>query len=280
MKEIEEIWTSLQKELVSFEKEQNAIKRLELSRKASWEAIERLEVFLALRNGFEKDPSALIGFNRNHAPRFYARFIFLSKVCAFECLRNDSDVFECEELFKVEEANIRRFFKQHFEFRCYYLSGRTRLDALFFQNSVDNPIRLDDLVVDISPNVNKGCLLVAYMQALEEYRTYLEKRKQNEQSGSAVLTDLQWTGKPTDLGEVAIALQGFINRGPRTATFKEITQTLGALLHVNLGNVQQLDNKRRNRFQEAPSFLEKLAEIVRRRKNKLDDDQDSRTRRG
>jgi hypothetical protein len=279
LKEIEEISTALQFELAALDKEQNKIKQLDLSRKSTSKAIKKLEEFLVLRNEFNTDPAALVNFNRDLAPPFYAKFIFLSKVLAFECLKIDTDSRECEQLCELEHAGIRRFFQQHTEFRRYHLSGATDHDTFYYQNFANNSIYLDDLVVGISPTVNRGCLLVAYMQAFETYRSYLATAGCHHRTEMTIDPDLKWMGSQSDLSEVCIALEGHINKGSRPATIKEITQTFGSLFHVNLSNSFQLDNKRRNRLDDGPNFLEKLAAESNKRKNKLIENQKSRKRR-
>jgi RteC protein len=279
MKEIEKIWLDLQSELSALDKEKITIKRLELSRMAAREAIERLEEFFVLRNGFGDDPAALGNFNRNLAPPFYAGFIFFSKASAFEGVKMDEDPREFEKLYEPEFAGIRRFFKKYPEFRRYYLTGGTGYDARYFQDDIHNSIHFDDLIVGISPIVNNGCLLVAYMQAFEEYESYLTTSLRELEKEPLIFRDLQWTGAPTDLAQLAISLEGYVNKGNKPATIKEITQAFSSLFHVDLANSSVLDNKRRNTLNE-PNFLEVLAKKSNQRKNKLTNNQDSRTRRG
>lgn len=280
MKEIEQIRTELESKLTALGEEENSIKRLELSKRAALDAIGKLQAILDLQDGFGDDPAALANYNRNLAPPFYARFIYFSKVLAFECLRLDEDPVETEKLYEIELACIKRFFQQHGEFRRYYLTGRTGFDVLYFQNNAPDIIHLDELVVGISPNVNPGCTLVACMRAFDDYRSYLLTERQKGQAEESLDPGLKWDGKPSDLNEVATALEKYIKRGNRPATLAEIRKGFGKLLHVNLANGNQLDNKRRNRQNDGPGFLEKLAEDSIKRKKKLDDDQDSRKRRG
>lgn len=275
MKEIEQIWTDLQSELAALDKQENPIKRTMLSRQVALEAVEKLENFFATWDAFNDDPFALGNFNRNLAPPLYAKYIFFSKVWAFECLKVDAS--ECEQLYEVELARIRLFFQQYGEFRRYYLSGATDNDALYFQKLVRNTLRLDELVVGISPDVNKGCLLVAYMMAFDEYRSYLIEL-QKGQTEPAIDSDLTWDGDISDLNEVTIALEGRIKKGARPAALTDIRLAFGKLLHVNLANGDQLDNNRRNNLNETSNFLEKLAEKMIKRKKKLAENQKSRKR--
>ena len=276
MKEIQKLWDDLQSKLTALEKEGNSIKKFELSRKAAKEAMDKLEEFFHLRNGFEDDPLALGEFNRNLAPPFYSKFIFFSKVSAFECLKADLDTRECKQLYAVELASIKRFFRQHTEFRDYYLKESTDRDVFYFQNVSNNTLYLDELVTGISPAVNYGCLLMAYMQAFEAYRAYLTPPAQ---TGLVIDADLYWPGSPSKLNEMAISLEGYIYKGSRAATIKEITQTLGSLLHVNLSNSQQLDHKRRHTTDDG-NFLMELAAKYKKRKEELSENQKSRKRRG
>ena len=279
MKEIQKLWDDLQSKLTALDKEGNPIKKFELSRKAAKEAMDKLEEFFDLRNGFEDDPLALGEFNRNLAPPIYSKFIFYSKVSAFECLKADLDAKECELLYEIELASIRRLFRQHAEFRHYYLKGSTDRDLFYFQNVSNNTLYLDELVTGISPTVNYGCLLTAYMQAFEAYRAYLTPPAQKEQSGPVIDPDLYWPGSPSDLIEVAISLEGYIYKRSRPATIKEITQALGSLLHVNLSNRSQLDHKRRHTADDG-NFLMELAAKYKKRKDELNENQKSRKRRG
>ena len=279
MKEIQKLWEDLQSKLTALDKEGNSIKKLELSRKAAKEAMGKLEEFFHLRSGFEDNPSALGEFNRNLAPPFYSKFIFFSKVSAFECLKADMDIGECEQLCEVELAGIGRFFRQHREFRDYYLKGSTDRDVFYFQDVSNNTLYLDELVTGISPAVNYGCLLMAYMQAFEAYRAYLTSPTPKEQTGPTIDPDLYWPGSPSNLIEVVISLYGYIYKGNQPATIKEITQAFGSLLHVNLSNSSQLDNKRRHTADDG-NFLMELAAKYKKRKEELSENQKSRKRRG
>jgi hypothetical protein len=280
MKEIDEIRKELESGLAALDQEENMLKRLASARGKAREAIEKMEGFFIMRNEFNDDPDGLINFNRNLAPPFYAKFVFFSKVWAFECLKANTDSEEYEELYKHELTGIKRFFQQHSEFRRYYLSGATGHDALFFQNFIHIPIYLDELVVGISPTVNKGCLLVAYIQAFKEYSSYLRTPVQKEQTELSIDPVLYWTGKQSDLVELAISLEGYINKGNKLATQREIIQAFSNLFHVDLSNSAVLDHKRRNRLHDEPGFLEGLAEKSNKRKNELSENQKTRKRRG
>lgn len=188
------MWMDLESKLSELGKEKNTIKRLELSKKSALDAIERLQEFFTLRNGFVEDSAALANYNRDLAPPFYARFIYLSKVSAFEYLKLDENTRECEKLCKAELAGIKHFFKKHLDFRRYYVSGKTGRDFLYFQKDTLNIIELDELVVGIAPDVNKGCLLVAYMKAFDEYTEYLTIAMKKEQAEPAIDPDLRPDG--------------------------------------------------------------------------------------
>jgi hypothetical protein len=277
MIEIDQMWAELQEKLSSLNTEENLIKRLELSRRAAANALLRLENFEASCKEFTEDPDILIDFNRLHAPRFYAKFIFFSKVLTFECLKADAEPSEYGKVLEMELAGIKRFLGNHKEFRNYYLKGREDHDYLYFHYIHNGNISFEELIVGISPHVNQGCLLVAYMIALDDYHSYLTTPEKSE---PAIDPDLQWDGLVSDLNEVAIALEGYINKGNRPATLAEIRHAFGNLLHVSLANGGQIDNNRRNNQSDGPNFLEKLAEKMIRRKTNLADNQKSRKRRG
>jgi len=279
MKEIEELWIELESRLAKFGEEGNIIKRLELSKKTAQDATEKLQTLFALHDGFNDDPTAQVNYNRNLAPPFYAKFIYFSKVLAFECLRLDEGPDECEKLFEIELACIKRFFQQHTEFRLYYLSEKTGLDVLYFQNHTPEIIHLDELVVGISPNVNAGCTMVACITAFDQYRSYLMTESQKGKAAPTADLGLKWNRSKSDLNEVLIALEDCIDKGNGLATLAEIREGFGNLLHVNLANGDQLDNNRRNNVKDEPNFLQKLAEKMINRKNKLAENQKGRKRR-
>lgn len=282
MKEIEQIWADLQWELAALDNEKNTIRRLELSRSATAKAVEKLEEVFNNSILYSDDPLALSNFNCKLAPPFYAKFIFFSKVLAFECLKADTDPRDWERLYDAELAYVRFFFKQHSPFRRYYLRGVSVYDTHYFHNFVRNAKELVELVVGISPDVNEGCLLVAYMKAFDDYTDYLTTAMQKGEKEPAIVSDLHWKGDVSDLNDLLIILEleARIYKGDRKATIREIMEAFGPFLHVNLANSAQLDNKRRNTVKEGPSFLDILADASKKRKRKLDDNQNGRKRRG
>lgn len=133
MKEIDEMAKDLESKLKALAEEKNIFKRLMACEKAARDAIEKLENFFVKRKEFNDDQAGLVHFNRNLAPPFYAQFIYFSRVRAFEYLKLDESVKECEKLCKAELAGVKHFFKKHSDFRRYYLSGKTGRDPIYFQ---------------------------------------------------------------------------------------------------------------------------------------------------
>jgi hypothetical protein len=118
------------------------------------------------------------------------------------------------------------------------------------------------------------------MKAFDSYVEYLTTAMKKEQEEPASDSGLTWDRLVSDLNELVIVLEGDIKKGSRKATLKELQQQFGKFLHVNLANGSQIDNNRRNNVKDTPSYPEKLADKLNRRKANLADNQKSRKRRG
>lgn len=123
------------------------------------------------------DREAEIHFFREVWPKFYARLFFLLLVHQFELDRMGLPAGAVPALFRREEKNVARFFRQNQDFWQYYRSGSPLIAGQFVRVYSQSCV-FDPLSQVLDPQwATLASYRVAWGLAYEKYLAFLEQEK-------------------------------------------------------------------------------------------------------
>lgn len=242
--------------------------RIEISVKA----VHQLRKYI-LDHPFD-DLQSEIQFFKVFKPRFYAYYIYYSKVYQLEVLRPISNSEEEVTYFHEELKNLAEYFNRHRSFYEYMRMGSEFLDDKYFVRGLFNISQfIDTYNLDADPGFSsshdyKVARILANRMLSDYVKKEIDALKKNSLTAPESFTDkesLTWTASKAALIELIYACQslGTFNNGD--VDIKDIADMFQRIFNVNLGNLYRTFQEIRIRKKGRTFFLDQLKdELIKR----------------
>ncbi|WP_233357685.1 RteC domain-containing protein [Haloflavibacter putidus] len=212
----------------------------------------------------DKSISKQTRFFKYVKPSITQHIYFYKKVRDFEVELIGKSALKKEKIYDKTLKKIDKFYDKHKEFIFNLRYYPDKVDKLYFtaseSNSSNNDMYVKALSYDFYECAYSG--IYAKSLAIEKFKSYLDKRQHQKNSGKIEISNLDvrhpWTASSTDFVEIAYALyySKSINNGD--TTIKEIIQSLSKAFHIKLPkNYYQTIDDIKNR-KDLTKFINKL----------------------
>lgn len=201
-----------------------------------------------------------IEFFKIHKPKFYSQYIYQLFVYKYVMKKPMGCEESLQNYIKAELHKMKTFFDQNQSFCCYYRSGDSHLDQLYFTRCrCELYAEFDDFQVDDLFSTSHDYRL-SKLIALERYQTFLLQQKHEIENGISIENkpSIAWTGNQTELIELiyALAESGALNNG--NIEIKTAIEFFQQTFQIDLKHYYHKFRDITNRKKERAVFLDKL----------------------
>jgi RteC protein len=221
------------------------------------------------------ESSAQIQYNKQWAPLFYSQLLFFHK-CYY--LASSTSFSTCEKkrtFFEEELKSVQDFFMTHYQFCQYYYSESTNDDEHLFTGVNPRTYLVRNLDVSVIPQAAcPASKLVSCVLANEEYGKMLSMELGDSTEPLLAATNelnVSINGTETDVVELVRALHAvkFVQIDGKAPTLEFLIDGARKIFQIPLENWQQLASNGRARKTGEVKFLQRLADALLERNDKL-----------
>lgn len=230
-------------------------------------ALDRMRV-LILKEEFP-DQKAEILFFKKIKPAVYSKLLYYQKVFELESNRYKTDKERDWEYFQRQLNEVKDYMSRHQVKVQYYHCNFVHLDEQYFLRNKDEiplEVRNNHQLMDekfFTWHDHTFSTIVANEMLVDYIRKELSRIERPELDLSELFeSNLYWTGKKIEIIEVIYSLffSKSINHGK--VTIKELSETFGKLLHIDLKDIYRFYTDIQQRVTDETKFLDHLRAVL------------------